>query len=341
MKKTLLLLSAIALVLWVASWFRAEDAVETSGARPWPAGLGTLQSALDRYPPVEANDAARKLTTLANAVPKSEAVDAFVLREIARGEVSIGTTPAVSDVAAMRELLLREHVVWARRLVEVGDQETIQMRAMLMNAARALVASALSRARTNDAAAWDDLHAVWRLARSLDGHPQVMLQTAAMTMSRMINAVAWKMPSPAPAWFGELQRRDSLEPLLAAFHHQAASYWKDGAQLFPTKWLASSVEHDRAIAEELLTTSRCNVSVRANQLGTDLSSVWRRAFRYRAEREATANAMRIRRREPIEAKSVCTDGTWSFDGTTLRFSQDIPSISGDVAMPLVLRVERQ
>ena len=46
-----------------------------------------------------------------------------------------------------------------------------------------------------------------------------------------------------------------------------------------------------------------------NDLGTDLSSVWRRAFRHRAEREATANSLRVRvgkssRKPPRAAATV-------------------------------------
>ncbi len=44
MKKVLVIVAAIALVAWVVSWFGAEDAVATSAARPWPAGMGTLDS---------------------------------------------------------------------------------------------------------------------------------------------------------------------------------------------------------------------------------------------------------------------------------------------------------
>src|SRR6058998_3447762 len=147
-------------------------------------------------------------------------------------------------------------------------------RALQMTVARSLVASALTKARANDLAAWEDLHVVWKLARALDGHPQMMAQTAALSMARMINAVAWKMPLPAPAWFGELQARDNVRPLLEAFQYQAASYWEDGARIFPTKWLATSVEHDRLIAEELLSATGCDVNARANELGTDLTFVW-------------------------------------------------------------------
>ena len=337
MKKVLIVVAAIALIVWVISWFRSPEAVATSAARPWPGGMGTLDSIEGRFPPQQANDASAKLTALANALPKNEAVDEFVARETARGELAIGQPPALPDVAAMRELLLREPIVWERH-EGFDDPDAQVMRVVQLTAARALVASALAKARAGDPAAWEELHAAWKLGRALDGHPQMMAQTAALTTARMINAAAWKMPLPAPAWTGELQRRDHVRPLLEAFQYMAASYADSGAQMFPTKFLAESVEHDRRIAEELFHTTRCDVNVRMNELGTDLSSVWRRAFRYRAEREATANALRVREGRPIEPKSVCSDGSWSYDGTTLRFSREIATAPPDRPMPLVLRV---
>ena len=97
-----------------------------------------------------------------------------------------------------------------------------------------------------------------------------MAQTAALTTARIINGAAWKMPLPAPAWFRELQERDSVRPLLESFQYQSACYWEDGESIFPTKWLAASVEHDRLIAEELFKTTACDVNARMNELGTDL-----------------------------------------------------------------------
>jgi len=338
MKKVLVVVAVIALVAWVISWFRAEDAVATSAAQPWPGGMGTLDAAADRLPPRQGNDASVKLTTLANALPKNKAVDDFVAREIARGELTIGEPPALPDISAIRELLLREPIVWERH-DGFDHPETSALRAVQMTLARALVASALKKARAHDAAAWEDLHAPWKLARTLDGHPQMMAQTAALSIARMINAVAWKMPLPAPAWLGELQERDNVRPLLEAFQYQTASYWESGAQMFPTKWLAASVEHDRLIAEELFNANRCDVNAPVNELGTDLTSVWRRAFRYRAEREATANALRVREGKSIETGSRCSDGGWMFDGTTLRFSREIATAAPDRPMPLVLRVK--
>lgn len=337
MKQALIVaVCVIALVAWFFLWFRNEGAVATSAARPWPGELGSLEGVNNRWPALKANDASVKLTTLAKALPNDGVVDAFVEREIARGELNIGDSPALPDVSSIRELLLREAIVWESR-VEFDDSMVAEMRAVQMRVARTLVASALTKARAHDSAAWEDLHAVWKLARSFEQHPQMMAQTAALTMARMINAVAWKMPLPAPAWLGELMERDNVQPLLEAFQYQAASY-SDGAW-FPTKWLADSVDRDRGIAEALFKETRCDVNTPMNDLGVDLSSVWRRAFRYRAEREATANALRVRAGKAIEARSRCSDGGWMFDGTTLRFSRDIATAAPDTPMPLLLQVQ--
>jgi hypothetical protein len=339
MKKVLIVVAAIALVVWVISWFRVPDAVVASAARPWPGGLGRLDSAANRLTARQANGASVKLMALASTLTKNEAVDDFVRREIGRGEISVGQAPAIPDVSAIRDLLLREPIVWERREGIGGGNDSNAERAAQMTVARTLVASALLKARAIDPAAWEELHAAWMLARSLDGHQQMMAQTAALTAARMINAVAWKMPLPAPAWFAELQARDNLRPLLEAFQHQTASYAEDGLRIFPTKMLADSVDRDRGIAEELVKETRCDVNARENELGTDLRFVWRRAFRYRAEREATANALRVREGKPIETVSACSDGGWMFDGTTLRFRREIATTAPDMAMPLVLRVK--
>jgi hypothetical protein len=336
-KALLVLIVVIGLLGWVVLTFRNKGAVVTSAAQPWPGEMGTLETVNGRWPTLKANDASLKLKALGDALPKNQAVDDFVAREITRGELTIGEPPLLPDVSAIRELLLRESVIWESR-IQFDDVEVAGRRTMQMTVARTLVASALTKARSRDPAAWEDLHAAWKLANSLNAHAQMMAQTAALTMARMINAVAWKMPTPSPAWFSELQERDNVRPLLEAFQYQVAYYGKSDAAWFPTKWLAASVDHDRRIAEELFNLTRCDVNMRMNDLGTDLSAVWRRAFRYRAEREATANALRVRVGKAIDPRSGCSDGEWTFDGTTLRFSREIATAAPDNSMPLVLRI---
>src|SRR5688572_11529323 len=164
MKKVLVMLVLLAAAVYVASWFWAGDEVDSSAARPWPDGLGTLAAVPDRYPPQDENEAARKLVTLAGSVAENDAVTTYVRQEIARGELTIAEPPAIADLSAIRDLLLREPITWKRNLAQQhgGLLGTVAMHRTLM---RALVASALERARRNDIAAWDDLHAVWNLTK--------------------------------------------------------------------------------------------------------------------------------------------------------------------------------
>ena len=335
MKQALLILLVLVVVLatagYVASWFWAGDEVAAAAARPWPEGLGTLAAVPDRYPPQQENEAARKLTKLAGSVAENDAVTAYVRQEIARDELTIAEPPAIADLSAIRDLLLREPVVWERNLSQQhgGLLPKVAMHLTLM---RALVANALGRARRNDVAAWDDLHAAWNLTKALDGHPHRIPRLVAMSMTRAINAVAWKMPLPVPAWFHEVQDRDFVRPLFETLQYEKWRTWK---QIFPVKQSAQIIERDRVLTSELARVTACEF----HPAPSDLDITWQRAFRYRVEREATANALRARAGQPIEEGSHCSDGGWSFDGKTLRFAKPIALPERlDTSMPLTLRV---
>lgn len=337
----LVLFLLLAAAAYVASWFWAGDEVAAVAARPWPDGLGTLAAVPDRYPPQDENEAARKLVTLAGSVAENDAVTTYVRQEIARGELTITEPPEIADVSAIRDLLLREPITWKRNLSQQhgGLLGTVAMHRTLM---RVLVASALGRARRNDVAAWDDLHAVWNLTKALRGHPHLILRIVAMSMTRAINAVAWKMPLPVPAWFAEVQDRDLVRPLLETLQFENWRKWKH--QTFALKPFAERIERERTLTGELARVTECEFN-RVTETGDRsdpngrLDIGWQRAFRYRVEREATANALRARAGQPIEAGSRCNDGGWSFDGKTLRFTKPIALPERiDTSMPLTLRV---
>ncbi len=341
MKKALVILVLLAAAVYVASWFWAGDQVDAAAARPWPDGLGTLASVPDRYPPQHENDAARRLTKFAGPVAEDDAVTTYVRQEIARGELAIAEPPPITNVSAIRELLLREPVVWERDLAQQhgGLLGKVAMHLTLM---RALVASALGHARQNDAAAWDDLHAAWNLTKSLHGHPHIILRAVAMSMTRAINAVAWKMPLPVPAWFAEVQDRDLVRALIETLQFENWRTRKE--QMFPLKPFAERIERERILAGELARMTECAFNrvtepADRNDPNGRIDIGWQRAFRYRVEREATANALRVRAGQPIEEGSHCSDGRWSFDGKTLRFAKPIALPERrDTSMPLTLHV---
>lgn len=341
MKKALVIIVLLAAAVYVASWFWAGDKVDAAAARSWPDGLGTLASVPDRYPPQHENDAARRLTKLAGPIAEDDAVTAYVRQEIARGDLTIAQPPPIVDVSAIRDLLLREPVVWESDLVQQhgGLLGKVAMHLTLM---RALVTSALGRARKNDVAAWDDLHAAWNLTKALDGHPHIILRAVSMSMTRAINAVAWKMPLPVPAWFAEVQERDLVRALIETLQFEDWRTQKE--QMFPLKPFAERIERERLLAGELARMTKCEfnrVTEPADPKDPNgrIDIGWQRAFRYRVEREATANALRARAGQPIEQGSHCSDGRWSFDGKTLRFTKPIALPERrDTSMPLTLLV---
>jgi hypothetical protein len=341
MKKALVVIVLLAAAVYVASWFWAGDEVDATAARPWPEGLGTLAAVPDRYPPQHENEAARKLTKLAGPLVENDAVTTYVRQEIARGELTITEAPTIADISAIRDLLLREPIVWKRDLSQQhgGLLEKVYLHRTLM---RVLVASALGRARRNDVHAWDDLHAAWNLTKALHGHPHLILRIMAMSMTRAINAVAWKMPLPVPAWFDEVQDRDLVRPLFETL--QFENWRKSSGQMFPLRSFAARIERERTLTGELAQVTECEFT-RVTETGDRsdpngrLDIGWQRAFRYRVEREATANALRVRAGQPIEVGSECSDGGWSFDGKTLRFAKPIALPERrDTSMPLTLHV---
>ena len=343
MKKVLLLLVLLGVAIYVASWFWAGDDVAAAAAKPWPDGLGTLAAVPDRYPPQEENEAARKLTELAAPIAGNEAVRSYVRQEIARGDLTIAPPPAMADVSAVRDLLLHEPVVWKRDLSRQHGGHLPKV-AMCASLTRALVASALARAGRHDPAAWDDLHAAWNLTKSVDAHPALILRIVSMSMTRTINAVAWKMPLPVPAWFDEVQKHDFVRPLFETLQCEKWRLWSE--QKFPVKALAESIEQDRSFTHAIARVTECEFHPGPPHdpghglIETpNLDITWQRAFRYRVEREATANVLRARAGQPIETGSHCSDGEWSFDGKTLRFTKPIPlPEQRDKSMPLTLRV---
>lgn len=345
MKKALVILVVMLVVMaatvYVASWFWADDVVDAAALRPWPEDLGSLAAVPDRYPTQHENEAARKLTGLAVSVAENDAVTTYVRQEIARGDLTIAEPPAIADLSAVRDLLLREPVVWERD-VALQHSGLLGKVRMYQTLSRALVASALGRARQRDVAAWDDLHAAWNLTKTLEGHPHLVVRVVAMSMTRAINAVAWKMPLPVPAWFDEVQHRDFVRPLFETLQYEIWQAWR--RQRFPLKPFAERIERERRLPAELAAVTECELK-RAIETGdrsdplSRLDIGWQRAFRYRAEREATANALRARAGQPIEERSKCSDGAWSFDGKTLQFARPIQLPERrDTSMPLTLRV---
>jgi hypothetical protein len=385
----LVVLLALIVVGWIISDGVSSGAMRKAGEESWPLGLGTLASVEARVQPRQTNDAARQLIvlvkpldlsfapsemTLPPSTPRT-AIGEYVRREHARAEAAIGEPPAevvtyldshASEIDALRDHLLRsESIQWDLEPSKGYDGSIPSLRDH-MQVARLLAARALVRGRAQDVQSWDDLHAVWRLTQSLEARPELISQLIVLAMARMVNAEAWKLPAPAPAWVEELRKVDHRRLLTAAHQYEMWGMWRLGdrslhgvAAVFARpvfRWqVADTVRFQRKNTEELAAITACGFDGAAfarrrvkeiprwntvGQMATpNLDAIWQRAFRFVPEREATMNAMRIAEGQPIVATSACSDGAWRFENDRLSFSRDLPKANeSESVMPLSLAI---
>ena len=345
-----------------------------SAERPWPADLGPLVDFPSRYPPETRNEDAARLVALARPLvaefgPDSEkrpnpALSAFFqggAREQTSAKRSIGAQPdAVTQfletnaeaLDAIREHLLRAELVWDRDLSQ-GYVVPLPNPAAHLQLNRVLVVRALANR------SWDDLHAAWRLTKALRSRPEMVPQWIGMVCIRVINATAWRLPSPAPVWLDEVLTADHAWLFARGMQADTWAHWVFNAERnrlkgrnrspFARFALARMIDGERRAATVLLNNRDCALDTQrffekhSNEpFGSrpkEMISLWRAVFRYRVEREATKNVLRIDAGEPIVESSDCSEGTWSFTNGVLAFSRELPTVAPQVDMPLTLHVK--
>ena len=252
------------------------------------------------------------------------------------------------DIDALRDHLLAHgaQIGWAVDL-DAGLEMPLPNFLGHMHTARLLTARALVRARNGDARAWTDLEAVSRLEQSLHKRPDFLSQLISLAIARMVNSTAWKLPLPVPASFANAPAVDRKRLYLRGWQGDAWVMWKHAPDLslpfgkaFNRAALANMAVHQRDMAEQLSRVTECNFDgkdfferrmsriPRWNIAGKvampNVGAAWTRLRRSEAEREATANALRIRAGQPFDPRSRCSDGVWRYENGTLSFTGDLP-----------------
>jgi hypothetical protein len=277
-------------------------------------------------------------------------------------EVSAFLASHEAQIDALRDHLLRGDLAWDRDISK-GFAAPIPNLLAHIQIARLLTARAYMRGAANDARAWDDLHAAARLARGLETRPELISQLIHLAMVRMVNGAAWKLPPANVPWLAELRAADHRRLLLRAFQYDTWMMWRHGADDIRgwrgaiskpyVRWaMADMSRRNRETAAEIAAITACGTDTAAimrrriesippwNVMGRiatpNLDTVFQRAFRSIAEREATANAMRILRGEAYVPASQCSDGAWTYDGAKLRFNRELRVTPEEKPMPLML-----
>jgi hypothetical protein len=197
---------------------------------------------------------------------------------------------------------------------------------------RAFVVRALLAARDGNPAAWDELRTAWELTRPQWGRPETTAVVAASTAARMVNAAARKLPLPPPAWLAEL---DTLpyEQYLAAAQQAEALRGRNPALTERFRGMAAEVVQVKACdpTSPQFDAVREKLAARATP---HLISDWQRLMRFRAEREARRNVLRIRAGQPPLPDSQCSDGSWQVAPASFRFTRDVPVQRPQIKYPL-------
>ncbi len=244
---------ALVIAVWVVGSLVASGGMQRIGEEQWPAGLGTLASVEQRFPPRKTNDSARRLVELAaplgitfqpasgKADPVRTAITEYVKAEHGRAEAAIGEPPAAvqtylaaheAEIDALRDHLLHgDPIVWELDIAK-GFDAPLPSLVGHMNVVRLLTARALVRGRGDDARAWDawdDLHAAWRVAQMLEPRPELISQMIVLAATRSVNGAAWKLPPAANnAWLAEVQRLDHRRLLISAYQNEMWVMWRNG-----------------------------------------------------------------------------------------------------------------
>lgn len=379
MKKALLFVVAVVVVVvggWFLAWRYYASTEAHAGKVAW-AGLGAVDSVPQRFPEGKQSAGATKLVSLASAVhidfgsrssaskPLVEAISNYLKTQLECGGDAIDAPPPLvaqyladneKALDAVRDHLLSGAPVAWETSVRRGFEAPIPNVSGHMNLQKVLAARALDKARRNDPAAWDELHASWELNRGLWTRPDLISILIALTTTRMSNAAARKMPLPAPAWLSETYSFDYLGAMAAS---QQAEAWmiqhatpgkRSIGDVVRAPWYA----HQGADALDMLrnyteaavrskacdadssqfATARAAMTTTNNMAIPNITAAWHRLMRFRAELEATERVLQLRAGQTPSPQSQCSDGTWQVTANSIKFSKDVRVPPPGIRFPL-------
>lgn len=374
MKKIILIIIVVPVVAWGLLSIFAASKDRAVAARPWPNGLGSLATVPARYPErAAATSAALALTKLTvplgvDITPREgrrksaptaydkikKPLHDYIEAQLVRPSNAIDDAPPAvaayfaehgAQLDAVRAHLLSGAPIEWKVQLSRGFDAPIPNLLGHIELARLFVADALMKARHGDAAAWDDLHALWLLDAGIRSRPDLISQLIALASARMLNVAAAKLPLPAPAWLAEVRAVDYRRSVIASMQTEAYAWMHvplGGVRGFLVRPYirlcgADGAEYMRGAFEELAKSNACDVD--DNALGKavkrslprwnllagiampNISGLWQRASRATPEMELTEKVLQLRRGETPSSASRCSDGQWIVMPSSVKFSR--------------------
>lgn len=306
--------------------------LELAEDRRWPAGLGPLKDVPKRYPTHATSAAAHELTRLAAAVdapledhskkpPEAlmKALKAYIETKPSDPIVEDYLMTHSSELRAIREYLLAHagEIEWATNLRNDAEFPNLVGQIFL---ARLFAADALTR--RGDPAAWDDIHAMLLLVRTLSVRWELISQRIATFIALTAALAMRRLPGPVPRWFPEFESLDFRRSVLAAGQ---ADVWvclqdvkKERNFFFAGYYSADVINVHRRAAARLMADDRRPFDVDTFSKRADsslmrldfaiwpsttfyLASAWNRVAEFEASRTET---LRILKRAPVPRRSI-------------------------------------
>jgi hypothetical protein len=384
MKKLLLVIVVLVALVWFAGARFLNTTALTAGSARWPNNLGTANDIAHHFPRLPMNEAATRVAELskplgvqfderpAGITSLRAPLNAYLARAVAGVNDDIDAPPpAVAAWLAQHGNELR--AVQQQLVAQDPPQWPVDAEALLdapiprllahMDLFRLLAVDALEQRRAgNDAVAWDDLHASWKLSQGLLTRPELISQLIAIAGTRLANGVAAKLSAPTPAWRHELSSFDFGAAAVAALAYEGTHGWRV-ARAYPagepadvakqtrierlaatvagpwTRYRAGqSLDAQRELATELASLRACDPHPRTPRDTPNLTEAWRRIGRVRAEVEGVEKLLALKAARaqsgawpesmPSIEGSSCTDGRWRYsraaDGSmSLAFTKPI------------------
>jgi len=390
--RLLALIAATILLFWILVTAAARIAVNDAIKTPWPDGLGVIRDVPKRYPAHKTTEEAKAFVQLAGAagvqvgargeeVPvdlmtselQKQLVD-YIVAQLQKPDDGVDLPPPeLAAFLAERRLGIASivrfingmtsRIDWSENVY--ADNPPSPNGSGFGLLARVIAADALLRGRDGDAAAWENVRAMDALARPIWKRGEPWSISYALSVSRLANGTARKLPPPLPAWWREVDAFDARHALLAANQARTWSWWhwtethwrpKGVLTVLFAPYLDASVadflSRGRTTAEEFVAMRNCGVDADAitrrsaiprwsilHTFGPGQNGIDEQRVRvYDFERDATARVFAIKEHRALPATSRCADGTWSHANGVLQFSAPIPlKPPGKPAVPRTLR----
>ena len=334
---------ALLALVWVVMYVTASSSMRDALQERWPYSLGSvadLEKPADTHP---ASKEAKEIMKLIDALSFEEPTpDDYVAAQIAKKDDAIDPLPADAGLKGHEAQVTQI----ARAVVDARDRirwDSAGAPWELEETSQFLAAAALDRARNGDAAgAWEHATAIWLLARSAS-----LRQYSAemsLTMKRLANALARKLPPPAPPWTAELTAFDPRRDTAAQIQQSTASRVRTMTSLrgplivlkpISDMVEASNIRASRAAAEVMAKAPRCRIDT--SQEFEHTAEVYR-ASRIDAELEATAKMLALKAERarlgrwpaalPGGSASRCAGNHWEYgveaDGSRMKLWMSFP-----------------